>query len=299
MLKRIAIKIFNFIFGLVIVALIFVSSMAGSASAALEQYEKKEPPAMLSEKKITLPQRNIFTLSLKNAKQHVSWSTSNPRIARIESLTSSIPQKANIEGGDEGSTTVTARSGTETYTCHVKVTRAELMPVTIDPLKNMKLTYTGKSGKAYVSWKDRTSYDIQYPEIRKFMKTVYIEPNKGSNLSNGDKIKFRLYYDKELAKEAQMVVARTKRTVTVKGLNTVPDHDQSSKEKLMKIRPDADSVWLSKKSAAAVVLEKNGYAVYTGRYWIGAKQIDWDKSMEGMSVSEAENYLREKGYDIL
>lgn len=97
--------------------------------------------AKLSKKKATLKVGNSLTLKLQNCKQKVKWTSSNSKIAKVNS-------RGKIVAKGAGTAKVQAKVGKSKYTCKVNV---NFKDITLTAGKKTKLTVNGISASK-VKW---------------------------------------------------------------------------------------------------------------------------------------------------
>lgn len=68
----------------------------------------------ISESKVTVYKGKKITLSMKNTKQTVKWTSSNKKVATVNS-------KGSVKGIKKGTATITAKVGNKKYTCKITV----------------------------------------------------------------------------------------------------------------------------------------------------------------------------------
>jgi hypothetical protein len=104
----------GFAFGLALSMVISGSSIGNSTVTAA-----KKPK--LSKSKLTITAGKTATLSVKNAKKKVKWSTSSKKVAKISAKSGKKSETATVKGVKKGKATITAKVGSAKLKCKVTV----------------------------------------------------------------------------------------------------------------------------------------------------------------------------------
>ena len=142
-----------------------------TAKVGSKKYKCKitvEDPS-ISKTKINLENGNTYTLKVKNTKRSVKWSTSNKKIATVNS-------KGKVTAKKAGTVTITAKVGNKKLKCKVTV-------VSPDYKKKVSTSYTKLSnGKILVSMKNAGKQKLDYVEINvNFYKNGSLLDSKMTN----------------------------------------------------------------------------------------------------------------------
>lgn len=107
-----------------IISLLFIFSLCfgtvTNSNIIISQAKKK---VKLSKKKTTIEVNEVKTITLKNTKKKVKWSTSNKKIAVIDRKYGKYKRKVDIRGKKAGRVTITAKCKGKKYKCKVIVKR--------------------------------------------------------------------------------------------------------------------------------------------------------------------------------
>ncbi len=105
-----------------IISLLFIFSLCfgtvTNSNIIISQAKKK---VKLSKKKTTIDVNEVKTLTLKNAKKKVKWTTSNKKVVSIESKYGKYKRKVDISGCKKGKATITAKCARKRYKCKITV----------------------------------------------------------------------------------------------------------------------------------------------------------------------------------
>lgn len=152
------------------------------------QAAKKKAPA-ISAKKKTVYYKSTATLKMKNYKGKVKWSTSNKKIAKVNS-------KGVVTGVAPGKCTVTATAGKKKYKCTVTVKDRNVTAAT---------SFKVNGGGYFVKGESTATVTVKPKKYNAYKATVYIENAAGDTV-----------YKKTLSK----LTKNKKYTFTWNGKNT-------------------------------------------------------------------------------
>ncbi|MBQ3137351.1 MAG: Ig-like domain-containing protein [Clostridia bacterium] len=152
------------------------------------QAAKKKAPA-ISAKKKTVYYKSTATLKMKNYKGKVKWSTSNKKIAKVNS-------KGVVTGVAPGKCTVTATVGKKKYKCTVTVKDRNVTAAT---------SFKVNGGGYFVKGESTATVTVKPKKYNAYKATVYIENAAGDTV-----------YKKTLSK----LTKNKKYTFTWNGKNT-------------------------------------------------------------------------------
>lgn len=100
---------------------------------------------------ITLKQDNTFQLKIKNTTQKIKWSSSDKKIAKVDS-------KGIVRGISEGEAIITAKVGNSKYTCNITVPEPNYTA-------GINISYTKLTNKVLVLIKNNNKKAMDYIEV--------------------------------------------------------------------------------------------------------------------------------------
>ena len=143
-------------------ALVLVVS-AMSSVVGTSRVEAASPK--LSATKKTIDQKKSFTLSIKNAKGTIKWSTSNKNVASIKKVSTT---KYKVTGVLAGSATISVKVKSKTYKCKVTVKGLDVTSKTLNVGKSV--TVSAKNLGSKIKW---TTSNASVAAIKKSSSTKY------------------------------------------------------------------------------------------------------------------------------
>ena len=91
-------------------------------------------------------------------------------------------------------------------------------PITLNPFENLVVKQSGYNGEGKI---ELDTSKIKYPDknyISNFTKTIKYHVYPDKNLSNGEKVKIYITYDKNYAKKKNISIAKKSKTIKIKKL---------------------------------------------------------------------------------
>ncbi len=98
-----------------VVPVVVLSIVAGALSPAVSEAAKIK----LNKKKVELSEGETVTLKIKGTKKRVKWSSTNKKVATVNS-------KGKVKAKKEGRTTIKAKVGKKKYSCRIIVNKKEV-----------------------------------------------------------------------------------------------------------------------------------------------------------------------------
>lgn len=99
----------------------------------------------LNKTKVTIGEKQTYSLKLKGATGKVTWSSSKKSVATVS-------KKGVVTGKKKGTATITAKSGGNTYKCKVTVSAPKISSAKATVVKKGKITLTMKYTTGKVTW---------------------------------------------------------------------------------------------------------------------------------------------------
>lgn len=170
-----------------IITMLLVLSLSFGTLTSNSNITQAKKRVKLSKKKLTVEVSTDYvkTLTLKNAKSKVKWSTSNKKIAVIDSKYGKYKRKADIRGKKAGRATITAKCKGKKYKCKVIVKEKEEEDDDTyyeDPIIAYQVDITNNLGvdsaydKISITIKNTGQYNIylgNYSDLDRRYMTVY------------------------------------------------------------------------------------------------------------------------------
>lgn len=104
-----------------------------------------EAAGKLNKKNLTLTKGTSFTLKVNGAKRKMKWSSSNPKVAKVNG-------NGKVSAKKAGKATITAKTGTNTYRCRVTVNNAKLNRKNASILTGSSYTFKVTGTNKKVVW---------------------------------------------------------------------------------------------------------------------------------------------------